>query len=361
MGIPGFLQVDAEIMAVTQVDATGTLATVTRGALNTTPAEHTAGAPAFAPIAPNSLYYCTKTNRLQLLSMRIGNSPPEDFPTAVSLVETAPMTRDAFGNYARWDAASGQVMAGGSGPDEVAIFTAPAGQAITDLAMGYDGILYIAVGGTLTMVDRRGRWPDFTVTVASFNFWRLAALPQGGVLALDRTAPQLGTVTGAPLQTGPVDTPDPGIMRSCQANPDLPRLAATYPLPTSETFVGLTLMGQQIALLSWDADSTTNTASYLRAFDFNTGLGLAWKLDGVLWPYAVAWLGDRRLAVLASQLNEALIFDLSEAGRVLIPAGDTYILQRANQGPFTHSLSLPPYYANGPTGLPLRPLLGRCR
>jgi phage tail-like protein len=357
MGIPGFLQIDAEVMAVTQVDATGTLATVTRGALNTAPAAHTAGAPAFAPIAPNSLYYCTKTNRLQLLSMRIGNSPAEDFPTAVSLVETAPMTRDSFGNYARWDAPSGQVMAGGSGPDEVAIFAAPAGQSVTDLAMGYDGILYVAVGGTLTMVDRRGRWPDFTLTVAGFDFWRLAALPQGGVLALDRSAPQLGTVTGAPLQTGPVDTPDPGILRSCQANPDPPRLAATYPLPTSETFVGLTLMGQQIALLSWGANSAANTASYLRVFDFNTGLGLAWKLDGVLWPYAVGWLGDQRLAVLATQLNEALIFDLSEAGRVLIPAGDTYILQRANQGPFAHSLSLPPYYASGSAGLPLRPLL----
>ncbi len=52
MGIPGFLQIDAEVLAVTQMDATGTLATVTRGALNTTPAAHTAGAPAFAPIGP---------------------------------------------------------------------------------------------------------------------------------------------------------------------------------------------------------------------------------------------------------------------------------------------------------------------
>ena len=88
------------------------------------------------------------------------------------------MTRDAFGNYARWDAAGLQVMAGGSGPGEVAILHRPAGQAVTDLAMGYDGILYIAVGGTLCMVDRRGRWPDFTLTVAGFNFWRLAAFPK---------------------------------------------------------------------------------------------------------------------------------------------------------------------------------------
>ncbi len=73
------------------------------------------------------------------------------------------MTQDAFGNYARWDRRRLQVLAGGSGPGEVSIYTAPAGQTVTDLAMGYDGILYIAVGGTLVMVDRRGRWPNFTL------------------------------------------------------------------------------------------------------------------------------------------------------------------------------------------------------
>jgi phage tail-like protein len=223
--------------------------------------------------------------------------------------------------------------------------------------MGFDGILYVALSGSLVLVDRRGRWPNFTLTVPGFDFWRLAALPQGGVLALDRATPQLGTVTGSPLQVGPADVPNPGILRSCQANPDPPRLAATYRLPSSEVFVGLTLMDQQVVLLSWAANSAANTASFLRIFTFGTGLGLAWKLDSVLWPYAVAWLGGTKLAVLATELNEALIFDLAEAGRVLIPAGDTYILQSANQGPFAHSLDLPPYYASGAAGLPLRPLL----
>ncbi len=237
-GIPGFLQIDGEVMAVVQVDSTGTVATVTRGVLGTQPHSHNSGSPAFAPIAANSLYYCTKTNRLQLLSMRLGTAPPESFAQANTLMELAPMARDAFRNYARWDAASGKVLAGGSGPGEETIYTPTLGQTVTDLAMGYDGILYLAVSGTLVMVDRRGRWPDFTLTAAGFNFWRLCALPQGGVLALDRITPQLGTVTGAPLQTGPVDMPDPGILRSCVPNGDPPRLSATYPLPASETFVG---------------------------------------------------------------------------------------------------------------------------
>ena len=164
------------------------------------------------------------------------------------------MTQDAFGNYARWDATGLQILAGGSGPGEVSIYTAPAGQTVTDLAMGYDGILYIALGGTLVLVDRRGRWPNFTLAVAGFNFWRLAALPDGGVLALDRSKPQLGRGDGS-ASCKPVrwTRPNPGILSPCAENPNPPRLAATYPLPASETFVGFTAVDKQFALLSWAA------------------------------------------------------------------------------------------------------------
>ncbi len=358
---PGvFLKIGAEVLSVTNVDWTGMRITVTRGALGSAPAAYSAGTPLFSPIASNTLYFCKDSNRLRLLSMRLGNPPVESFSTASNLVETVPMTQDGFGNYARWDVASRQVMAGGSGPGEVSIYSAPAGQTVTDLTMGFDGILYIAVGGTLAMVDRRGRWADFTLTVPGFNFWRLASLPDGGVLALDRTKPQLGTVTGAPLQTGPVDIPDPGILRSCQQNPNPPAMSATYPLPSAETFVGFTSVGstsgaQQFALLSWAAFSASNKASYLRLFDFNAGLENPWQLGGILWPYGVAWLADLQLAVLATGLNEALVFDLSEPGP-LVPAGDTYVLTGSNKGPFAHSQSSPPYYADGTQLRPLLPL-----
>ncbi len=354
---PGvFLQINTEALNVTQVDPTGTLVAVARGALGSAATAYTAGAPVFAPVASNTLYYCTKTNRLQLLSMRLGNPPLEDLAAASNLVETAPMTRDTFGNYARWDAIGAQVVAGGGGSGEIPIYTPPSGETVTDLAMGYDGILYIVAGGNLVLVDRQDRWPNFTLAVPGFKFWRLAALPNGGVLALDRTTPQLGTVTGTPLQTGPVDAPDPGILRSCQADANPPRMTAQYPLPSTEilngttfktAFVGLAAVGQQFALLSWDTASGSTTASHLRLFDFNTGLGIPWRLSGILWPYSVAWLGDLQLAVLATGLNEALIFDLSESGSTLIPAGSTYVLSGMNAGPFAHGLSLPPYYAGG--------------
>jgi phage tail-like protein len=315
------------------------------------------------------LFYCSQSNRLQLRSVRTGAPPAEDFTTATNMVAAVPMTLDQYGNYARWDASSGMVMAGGSGPggtetvDEVPIY-APGRTDVTDLAMGYDGILYVAVGGSLVMIDRRGRWPNHTLTAAAFSFWRLTALPEGGVLALDRDKPQLGKVSGQPLQTGPADLPNPGILRPCDPNPDPPRIAARIALPASETFVALgpmdmTQQPPQYALLSWSTNTATNQIANLRFVNETTpatsGLqvGPAWQLGGVRLPYAVTGLGNRELAVLATNLNEGLIYDLSDAGERLVPAGETYILAANNVGPFVHGFDLPPTYANVAGALPL--------
>jgi len=320
------------------------------------------------------LFYCSKNNRLLLRSVRTGAPPVEDFPTATNMAGVVPMTLDQYGNYARWNATNGMVMAGGSGPDgtaapdEVSIY-APGRHDVTDLAMGYDGILYIAVGGSLVMIDRRGRWPNYTLSVPGFNFWRLTALPEGGVLALDRNAPQLGKVTGQPLQTGPADTPNPGILRSCDPNPNPPRIVARIELTSSETFVALgpmdiTQQPPQYALLSWATNDATNQIANLRLVNETAlaggGLqvGSAWQLGGVRLPYAIAGLGNQQLAVFATNLNEALIYDLSDAGETLVPAGETYILAANNVGPFVHGFDLPPNYSNVAGTLPLMlPLL----
>ncbi len=318
---------------------------------------------------PSGLFYCGKTNRLQLRSMRTGDPPVEDFNAASILVQRAPMTLDQFENYARWDQTKNLVVAGGSGPledsstlDEVAIYTPPQ-PAVTDLAMGQDGVLYIALAGSLVMVDRRGRWPDFTLTVADFNFWRLIVLPEGGVLALDSDKPQIGKVSGLPLQTGPIDIPNPGILRPCQANPNPPRIVSRFALPAGETFVALAPMDlttaqRQFALLSWSKNSADNPAALLRLCTDSGLAGPALQLGGVRLPYGITWIGNSQLAVLATNLNEALIYDLSDAGETLVPAGETYILSANNVGPFVHGFDLPPNYANLPDAAPVMfPLL----
>jgi hypothetical protein len=111
-------------------------------------------------------------------------------------------------------------------------------------------------------------------------------------------------------------------------------------------------------------NSATNQIANLRFANetplANGGLqvGSALQLGGVCLPYAVAGLGNQQLAVLATNLNEALIYDLSDAGETLVPAGETYILAANNVGPFVHGFNLPPNYSNVAGAMPLMlPLL----
>ncbi|HTO83353.1 MAG TPA: hypothetical protein VMQ73_14005, partial [Methylomirabilota bacterium] len=305
----------------------------------------------------DGLHYCSRSGRLQLRSQRMGTAPTEDSAAASALVETAPMCRDSFGNQARWDATSRTVVAAGAGVGDVVIYTPPAGQTVTDLAMGHDGVLYLAVSGTLVLVDRRNRWPNFTLIDATFAFWRLKALPQGGVLALDRAAPQLGVVTGLPLQVEPSDVPNPGILRSCVENGDPPRIVRRHPLPATEKFVAIAAMSPgRFLLLSWAAAAPANTAAFLRIHDARTGLSSAWTFSETKYPYGVAWLGDKRVGILATGLNEALIYDLDGSPATLVAAGDTYILSGRNVDPFVQSFDATPSYAFGGAIHPLLPL-----
>lgn len=299
----------------------------------------------------SGLYFSSLSNRLRLDSPFGGGSLGESLSSAATLVEIAPMARDEFNTYARWDPLSAHVVAGGGGPGEVPIYAAPTSQAVTDLVMGYDDVLYLAVGGVLVLIDRRGRWPNTTLAPGDFNFWRLAACPDGGVLALDRIGRQLGRVIGQPLQTGPVDVPDPGIMRSCAQNPNPPHVSARYALPAAatETLVALCAMASgEFALLSWTG---TTTPAIVRTFTEATGFGTGVPLAGTLAPntvalapYTMAWIGDTQIAVLVTNSDEALVFDLANANGG--PLRDSYILTGQNLGPFVHGFDLPAGYPN---------------
>ncbi len=298
------------------------------------------------PATP-SLYFSAKSKRLRLLSASSEVRPPEDPVAASTLAGLVPVALDGFDSYARWDSASGHVVAGGGGPGEVPIYAAPSTQAVTDLALGYDDVLYVAVGGSLVLIDRRNRWPNTTLSVPGFTFWRLAAVEEGGVLALDAQGRQLGRVAGAPLQTGPVDVPNPGILRSCQQNPDPPQIVARYPLPAAVTGtdvpVAFCAMGSgEYAILSWNHQAPY---SFVRTFSESSGFGQAVHLAGALQPYTIGWIGAEQIAVLVTNSSEALIYDLEE-GTVAISASDSYVLAGANLGPFAHTLRAPPRYPN---------------
>ena len=295
--------------------------------------------------ATPSLAFSSATNRLRLLSVSSVARQPEG--QAAAFVDRVPMTLDQFDSYARWDANSGHVVAGGGGPGEVPIYAAPAGQAVTDLALGYDDVLYLAAGGSLVLIDRRNRWPMATLAVPGFTFWRLAPLAEGGMMALDRQARQLGRVTGLPLQTGPIGTPDPGVLRSCQQNPDPPQIAARYALPAASLATN-----QPIAICPMDTDAfailwwnTAAASSFVQTFSPSQGFGPAVQLAGAAQPYAIAWIGNQQIAVLVTSCSEALVYDLSSPG-VAVSSSDSYVIVGQNLGSFAHTLDLPPRYPN---------------
>lgn len=295
--------------------------------------------------ATPTLYFSAATNRLRLLGTSNIHRQPES--AASVLLVRVPMALDRFDSYARWDSASGHIVAGGGGLGEVPIYVAPYAQAVTDLVLGYDDVLYVAVGGSLVLIDRRNRWPNATLSVSGFSFWRLAPLAQGGVLALDRQALQLGRVTGLPLQTGPVDVPNPGILRSCQQNPDPPQIAARYALPLSTTGTDVPAaicpMGADtFAILTWNGQLPS---AFVRTFSEAGGFGPPVQLGGAVQPYTIAWIGNQQIAVLVTHCSEALVYDLQSAG-VAASSTDSYVLPAQNLGPFAHTLSLPPRYPN---------------
>ena len=286
-----------------------------------------------------SLAFSSATNRLRLLSVSSVARQPEG--PAAAFVDRVPMTLDRFDSYARWDANSGHIVAGGGGPGEVPIYAAPAGQAVTDLALGYDDVLYVAVGGSLVLIDRRNRWPMATLAVPGFAFWRLAPLAEGGMMALDRQARQLGRVTGLPLQTGPIDVPDPGILRSCQQNPNPPQIAARYVLPgaslaTNQPIAICPMETDVFAILWWN---TAAASSFVQTFSSSQSFGPAVQLAGATEPYAIAWIGNQQIAVLVTNCSEALIYDLSSPG-VAVSSSDSYVIAAQNLGPFAHTLML---------------------
>jgi hypothetical protein len=90
---------------------------------------------------------------MRLSSERALPAPADDltvFAEASSRLERVPAALDVFGTFAYWDSATRTVRAAGAGPGTTAIFTPAAGDQPSDIAIGYDGVLYIAIAGGVT-------------------------------------------------------------------------------------------------------------------------------------------------------------------------------------------------------------------
>jgi phage tail-like protein len=268
-------------------------------------------------------------------------------------LEQVPQTLDAYGNWAYWDSGTRTVKAAGVLPDARDILAPQAEGIASDLAMGYDGILYLAIAGRLLLDDRRKRWAPTLLELdnASFNVWRMAADPSGGMWVLDRTLRQLGRVVGMPRPTEAVSillgaVPDTEAhFCPCDPNPNPPRLRPilSAPIPADET---------PLALLLWKANQVL-----LRLLTDTETWSDPIRLNQAVYPYSLAWTSPHRIALIQPNLNrEALVYEVPEHPvDVLEPVGDFYALRQFTGAPFYHTLTAPAYYpAAVPT--PLIPL-----
>src|SRR5205085_8321492 len=248
---------------------------------------------------------------------------------------------DQFGNVAWWDPVSQKVLATGTLPGEVEI-TLPKPM-MTDMAVGYDGVLYMATDGRVIMEDLRNRWDAVVLEEKDFVAWRLAADPKGGVWVLDRINRRLARLQGLPFPTRPYGPYTSQVFRPCIENPNPPRLRV---LPETkaidkERAVALCCSPKgRLALLCWQGMHGDAQVHFL---DENEQIGPATKLNGVSFPFSMAWVTEERLAVLfdngpgdGSKVKEAAVYSIPEKALEVSPVGDIYPLKDHTGGPFLH-------------------------
>jgi len=308
----------------------------------------------------SNLAYDVEDRCLRLASQRTLDSAGSEFgdgapgvrTIAVKRLDRIPQARDAYGGRAFWSTAEHAVLATGAVPHAIAIFKPPPEQTPTDLAMGYDGVLYIALDGGVVLQDRRERWSSVGVRANDFVAWRLAADPSGGIWALDRTTRKLARVRGLPLPDRPFGDYSPNTFRPVEEDPDPPRLnvveSARWEDGEQPVAIASSPQGR-LAVLNWVSGKPAN----IRCLNEDDTWGPPTELQAALHPYSFAWVSEKDVAVLLVDFRaEAPVFPL-RPDATAAPIGDFYPLHDHDGGPYLRGLGLPPHYPTdaGSTGL----------
>ena len=283
---------------------------------------------------------------LRLASARSPRVVPEDLAAATARLALVPQTRDAFGGRAWYDAGALAVRATSGGLPPTKLLDVPG--PVTDLALGYDEYLYLAVQGQVWMHDLLGRWPGETIGPAGFEAWRLAADPGGGAWVLDRTHRQLARLTGQLFPPPPPGDFPPDMFRPRPENPRPFRLEL---LPTGWLEAGddpvaiAAWPGVGAAVLVWSADGRGRVL----VVDAAGRRGPVATLHEAGRPFSLAWLEDDRFAALAARasaggpaVSEALVYVF--AGGEIHELGEVFPLRNPAEGPFLHGVTLPVEY-----------------
>ena len=296
------------------------------------------------------LRYDGERRSLRLASERAAPAWAVGRVDAQARLEQVPEARDRYGTRARWSAARRRLVATGALPGEVPILKLRRGMDPTDLALGFDGVLYVAAGGEVLLHDRRGRRADAQVRATGFQAWRLAPDPAGGAWALDRVTRRLARTVGQLWPDLPFQARDPEVFRPDPENPRPPELRVLdVTWPAEETTAAVACSpGGRLAVLTWDAGGE----ALLRVLRPD-GISPPLRLSGARLPFSLAWASEERVALLLAGVGEAAVYEVPpddalaervEGERVALPVGDVYPLRGHDGGPFVHGVDLPPHY-----------------
>lgn len=257
---------------------------------------------------------------LQLASRRELETPADlaqNQAVALAVLDAVPRALDAEAVVASWHAPSGAIVVRSHLPQAAIALTRDqlgmaVGEAPTDLCIGVDGVLYVALPGRIRLHDLRQRWAPVDVAQGDFLPWRLALHGQGGVWVLERGSGRLGQVSGMPMptQTPSRDDYAPGVFRPDPENCHLPALQVFAPAwAAGDEPLALASHPQAgLLLLSWEASGQAR----VRLWDEQARVpGLACRLRGAWHAYAAAWIDADRLAVRLPGHSDAPAFDLA--------------------------------------------------
>jgi phage tail-like protein len=314
---------------------------------------------------PSGLEYDDVRHSLRLAHQRREVSFSDNRSLAEERLLLTPQTLDSYGNRALFDEDSKSIVAISMLADVLPGITEiykleDSSSEISDIVMGYDGVLYIAINGRVLMHDRRDRWPEQNVVVpdvAGFKAWRMASDVQGGVWILDRENKKIARLSGMPLHRLAAGVNEHKAPRACQENTNPPHLTVLEQVnwPENEKPVAIACNeNSDVVILSWKEGEDARVRLISGRSELSDGM----TLSGSTHPYSLKWISNNRIAILLAGIDqEAPVYHLDLQKSANWPVGDLYPLKKDfNAGPFLHSLKQPPQYPTASASRALQPL-----
>ena len=315
------------------------------------------------------------SGNLYLASQQEAPRPREDETFARLMASSPAPVADPLGGFAWWqplppemEADHGVIRLSGfaAGSVDLKLTIAPVGETVpSDMMLDADDVLWVARGGRVVLHDLRDRWPDQELAHATLRADLLAPSPSGGGWAFDKARRRLMRLRGVPLRDFGGDGDGAARFAPLEPNRDPPRLVAVPrgTIPGGFTAISLAASAQgKLALLAWQ--SGADAALFLFGAQGFVEHG---RLAGLRFPYALAWDGEDRVAVMAAEgaapARQAWCYAIAgapAAHRPLLPDGRVFPLPQAWAGKWCNAAGLRARHlqAATPEGLPdaVRPL-----